>query len=755
LSANAAPRPQPYLTILFWILCFFAGGVLLYRLVEPADKLDRLTFLFALALGAFTLLRWRAESRLETLARGEQEHVKQELMSKTAELQRIDDELSRREEERRQAEMSYRMLAKAVETMSLGVTITDARGRILYVNPADARQHGYEVEELIGRDARIFSSGLIPGPELTSDEPWARERINTTKQGDLFPVRLVSDRVRSEAGETVATVTICEDIREHIRAREALERRDRVLEAVGLAAERFLAESSWSENVEEVIARLGAVTRADRIVLEIADFSVAPNISGFTYQWPGIDGSTTSLKIRQVSDGRPWADEYVLPERWLNLLKAGGVVHGPWTQLSDDERKGLRGDEISSFVVVPLFAHKTWRGFLAFESSEPQRDWSVAEIEALRTAARTLGAAVQRHEDEKALAASETKFRELLEGAHDLVQSIGPEGQFLFVNRAWKETLGYDDLEIAALRVGDVVRSLALDGRRDMFELMFSENGPSSIEAIFVTKDGRELTVEGNITRRRIDNRTVAAQGIFRDITERKQIDRMKQEFLSTVSHELRTPLTSIVASLGLLASGRLEGQNERIQQLIAVAHRNSDRLMKLIEDLLDLQKLAARKMNFRSDVLEVRGLLEEAIRSLQAFAESFQVELRLGTVEAEKVVADRDRLMQVLHNLISNAIKFSPPREVVTLFSKLRGERIVIFVADQGPGIPDDFRTRLFEPFTQADPSTTRAAGGSGLGLSIAKGLAEGMRGTIGLESSLGEGTTFFVELPGIEIVS
>ncbi|MEM8933292.1 MAG: PAS domain-containing sensor histidine kinase, partial [Acidobacteriota bacterium] len=309
--------------------------------------------------------------------------------------------------------------------------------------------------------------------------------------------------------------------------------------------------------------------------------------------------------------------------------------------------------------------------------------------------------------------------------------------------------------EIAAMTVWDVVRPAYPDSRRDVLQTMLNDDGLGRVEAIFEGKDGQEIAVEGQVTTRFEDGLPVAAQGIFRDITERRQLDKMKQEFISTVSHELRTPLTSIIASLGLLASGRLASQPERYEELISVAHRNSTRLLGLINNLLDLQKLAARKMSFRSDPVDVRGLLDEAVRGIRAFAEQSQVELVLEPIpNGLELLGDRDRLMQVLNNLVSNAIKFSPRGEEVVVGAYSRRNRVVIKVADRGPGIPDEFRSRLFDQFTQADPSKTRSSGGSGLGLSIAKGLVEGMRGHIDLDTRIDEGTTFYVDLPAAERV-
>ncbi len=180
------------------------------------------------------------------------------------------------------------------------------------------------------------------------------------------------------------------------------------------------------------------------------------------------------------------------------------------------------------------------------------------------------------------------------------------------------------------------------------------------------------------------------------------------------------------------------------------MAHRNSNRLLQLINDLLDLQKLAAGKIVYHFQAIELRPLVEEALGGIRAFADSFHVDLELGEVpEGVLVRADRERLIQVLNNLLSNAIKFSPRERSVTVAARLAGDRVVISVADHGPGIPEEFRARLFERFTQVDSSATRSAGGSGLGLSIVKGLVEGMEGRVSLDTEMGRGTVFHVELP------
>jgi len=235
-----------------------------------------------------------------------------------------------------------------------------------------------------------------------------------------------------------------------------------------------------------------------------------------------------------------------------------------------------------------------------------------------------------------------------------------------------------------------------------------------------------------------------------RDITERKEIERIKTEFISTVSHELRTPLTSIRGSLGLIAGGVTGAVSEKAKSLLNIAINNNDRLIRLINDILDLDKIEAGQMVFQEKPLEIMPLLEAAVAENRAYAEQFGVELFVepGLPEV-KVKADSDRLMQVMANLLSNAAKFSPPNGQVTLSATRQQGMVRVAVQDHGPGIPEEFRSRIFDKFAQADASDSRHQGGTGLGLSIAKNIVERMGGRIGFKTQVGAGTTFYFELP------
>lgn len=237
---------------------------------------------------------------------------------------------------------------------------------------------------------------------------------------------------------------------------------------------------------------------------------------------------------------------------------------------------------------------------------------------------------------------------------------------------------------------------------------------------------------------------------IIEDISERKRMERMKSEFISTVSHELRTPLTALSGAIGLMEGGAAGELPLAMREMLSVAHKNSLRLGYLINDLLDMEKLVAGKMRFDMQVQPLLPLIEQSISDNQSYAEQHGVRLHLTETRDEiQVTIDAQRLQQVLANLLSNAAKFSPKGEKVTVTMSTHGDTVRVSVRDRGPGIPTGFRERIFEKFSQADSSDTRQKGGSGLGLAISRNLVECMGGTIDFDSKDGEGAIFYFEFP------
>ncbi|MBC3861905.1 HAMP domain-containing protein [Undibacterium jejuense] len=235
----------------------------------------------------------------------------------------------------------------------------------------------------------------------------------------------------------------------------------------------------------------------------------------------------------------------------------------------------------------------------------------------------------------------------------------------------------------------------------------------------------------------------------LQDVTAQRLMDRIKSEFISMVSHELRTPLTSIRGSLGLLASEVLGSLDEKSKKLVVVAHRNSVRLIGLVNDILDINKLASGAMHMDMQKHDLVPLIFQVIENNAAYAREFFIELDFQSeIRAAVVEVDAGRLMQVLTNLISNAVKFSGDPPVVSVKLEQQGAEYKISVSDTGPGISEQFKRKIFGQFAQENNSNTRMNGGSGLGLYISKNLIEKMGGSIGFDSTPGVGTTFWITL-------
>ena len=237
--------------------------------------------------------------------------------------------------------------------------------------------------------------------------------------------------------------------------------------------------------------------------------------------------------------------------------------------------------------------------------------------------------------------------------------------------------------------------------------------------------------------------------GLRGRIEEHERIERLKNEFIARVSHELRTPLTSIHGSLNLAVEGRLGELSPDARRFLEIAYRNSGRVVRLVNEILDLQKVESGEIDLELGPVELAPLLEDAIEANHAHAARFDVRIALeGDPPAVTVLADPDRLLQVLANLLGNAARFSPRGETVSVRAARIPGRVRVSVSDRGPGIPEEFRSRVFEKFAQADSSPAGRREGSGLGLSISKAIVERIGGRIGFESRVGHGTTFHLDL-------
>ena len=272
----------------------------------------------------------------------------------------------------------------------------------------------------------------------------------------------------------------------------------------------------------------------------------------------------------------------------------------------------------------------------------------------------------------------------------------------------------------------------------------------SAEEDTYLRADGTMFPVEITASPLLDEERISGAVVVFRDVTQRHEVDRMKNEFLSVVSHELRTPLTSIRGSLGLLSSGALMELTPQAERMVSIAVESSDRLTRLINDILDIERIQSGKLPMSLVPRDASALLRATAVELGGLAAASEVRIQIGACEG-RVLADEDRIVQTLTNLVGNAIKFSPPGSTVRLETEVAADQVTFSVSDTGRGIPDDKLEAVFAPFEQVDSSDARQKGGTGLGLAISRGIVERHGGRIWAESLLGSGTTVRFTLPRV----
>lgn len=362
-------------------------------------------------------------------------------------------------------------------------------------------------------------------------------------------------------------------------------------------------------------------------------------------------------------------------------------------------------------------------------------------------------------ESRKALELSQralNRFKTTLDETMDCVFMFEPDTlKFFYVNAGAIAQVGYSSGELMDMTLVDINpefdeqrfrETLApmLEGKQDIF----------NFETRHQHKDGYTIPVEIFLQYIHPPGEPARFVAIVSDITERKRVDKMKNEFISTVSHELRTPLTSIRGSLGLINAGTVGELPEQAQEMFEIASNNTDRLLLLINDILDIQKIESGQMDFKFQSLDLMPFLEQALKENAAYGEQHGVKFVITQeVASAWVYADKDRLMQVMANLLSNAAKFSPENESVEIsVARINDGPIRISVTDHGLGMPEEFQAVLFDKFTQHDSSDARQRGGTGLGLSIARIIVGKHGGHLDFVSREGMGTTFYIELPELK---
>lgn len=358
------------------------------------------------------------------------------------------------------------------------------------------------------------------------------------------------------------------------------------------------------------------------------------------------------------------------------------------------------------------------------------------------------------HEQEQArltLARNEARLRGLFDFSPiGIALNDFENGQFIDLNDALLAPTGYTREEFITLNYWDVTPKEYQAEEQKALKSLTSTGRYGPFEKEYIRKDGSRYPVrlQGMLSEE-IDGRQVI-WSLIEDITERRRLDKMKDQFIATVSHELRTPLTSIKGSLGLLLGGAAGSLPDKAMTLLSTAERNSQRLATLINDLLDMEKLVAGKMPMNKSVQSIGPLIEDAVESMSSYSAQHRVSIEIdGNLPDVQVNVDGPRMIQALTNLLSNAVKYSPEDGRVNVTLELQDERLEIAVRDHGPGVDPIFRSQLFQRFSQADSTDARKLPGTGLGLAITREISQQLGGEVDYREATGGGGEFFIQLP------
>jgi PAS domain S-box-containing protein len=341
-------------------------------------------------------------------------------------------------------------------------------------------------------------------------------------------------------------------------------------------------------------------------------------------------------------------------------------------------------------------------------------------------------------------AAAEEKFTKAFRACPSPIALIRlPQQQFIEVNASFLKMSGYRPTEISYRTVTEL-NIIAPKTYEDLLQRLQAEGSVHNWELDILTRNGEVRTVLLSMEQIELLG-SPCILNIFNDITEYK---RLENEFISLVSHELRTPMNSLIGSLDILRTGQLGTLNEKGQQVLNIAISNAERLIRLVNDILDLERIRSGKITMRKVSCEGGYIMLQAIQSIQTMADQAQITLHHELVSVT-LWADPERLLQTFTNLLSNAIKFSQPGKTVSLTGIILSHHVQFQVVDQGRGIPRDHLQRIFEPFQQVDASDSRSKGGTGLGLAICRNIVEQHQGQIWAESVVEQGSTFNILLP------
>lgn len=600
-------------------------------------------------------------------------------------------------------------LSRVASDVSNGVVITDPQGRVLWVNHGFTRMTGYELDDLRGKKP----GHVLQGPKtdsrtvervrqaLSEGQGFEADLLNYSKSGVPYWVQIYTTPMLDQAGEIEGFIAIESDITAVKEVELRLQQFKNTLDCTIDCVFIFDAETLLFTYVNRGAVEQVGYSEAEMLTMH--PYDIKPYVSKEDFDdlvAPLLRGETTHINfdtVHQHKDGTRIPVQIAL-------------------QYVADDGFGITSKPGSGRFVA-----------IVRDASERMTMMDELSDQVARTSA-------------------------ILENMVDGIITISEKGIIDSCNPASEHIFGYSRDEM----IGQNVKMLMPNPHRDNHDgylRNYQTTGKAQIigigrEVEGLHKNGDLIPIDLAVSEISYRGNPLYV-GLLRDITERKRLEKLKSEFVSTVSHELRTPLTSIRGALNLVMGKAGDALSGKPRQMLEMAERNSERLTLLINDILDLEKIESGRMEFALRDIDLVDVVKEALQDNEGYASNNHVSLKLeNNLEHAPVHGDPHRLQQVLANLISNAVKYSPEEDVVTVSVTEADGRYRVTVSDNGNGIPENFRSQIFQRFAQADSSDTRQKGGTGLGLSISKAIIERHGGRIDYRTESGVGTSFYFDL-------
>lgn len=674
----------------------------------------------------------------------------------------------------KQVEQMLELQAVITRNMAEGICLVRAdNALIVYANPKFELMFGYDSDQLNGQHVSILNyTGASVSPEdvyqairsaVLQGGEFSYEVENVKKDGTLFWCSATCSVFKhSDYGDVL--VAVQQDITDRKQAEAALLQKSRQENLLWSITQAIRQSLDLNVILNTAVTEVRQTLQTDRAAVYRfnLDWSGDFVVESVGEDWVKLLGcniqkACEDVYLQETQGGRFRNHENFV----IGDIDAAGL-HPCHVQL-------LQQFQAKAYMAVPIFSGEFLWGLLIIYQNTAPRNWQSWEIELLQQIASQLAIAIQqsqlyeqlqielqeRQQAEATIREAERRWRSLLDNVQLIVVGLDRSGNVNYVNPFFLTLTGYTHPEVYG---------------KNWFENFLPRTNQSLIPTIvsevsiqnqhpyyrnsILTKSGEERFIAwNNTTLQDSDSNIIGTISIGEDITERKKVDEIKDEFIGIVSHELRTPLTAIQMSLGLIKTGVYDKKPEKSRRMIEIALLDTNRLVNLVNDILDLERLDSGRAIMDKTVCKAADLMQQAVDGIQAIATKHQISLIIIPTDAE-VEAAADAIVQTLTNFLSNAIKFSPADSTIVLSVERQIDCLLFQVRDRGRGIPANKLELIFGRFQQVDASDSREKGGTGLGLAICQSIIERHGGKIWAESILGEGSTFCFTLPlsGIE---